>query len=86
MISGLSGGELQRLSLARALIQKPQWLFLDEATSSLDKQAEAQLLQLLRTRLPETAIIIIAHSAMETSIKPRIIDLNILSVPASAAA
>lgn len=86
MISGLSGGELQRLSLARALIQKPQWLFLDEATSSLDKQAEAQLLQLLRSRLPETAIIIIAHSAMETSIKPRIIDLNILSVPASAAA
>lgn len=86
MVASLSGGELQRLSLARALLQKPQWLFLDEATSSLDKQAENQLLQLLRARLPETTIVIIAHSAIDTTITPRIIDLNILSVPAFAAA
>lgn len=86
MVASLSGGELQRLSLARALVQKPQWLFLDEATSSLDKHAENNLLRLLRERLPETTIVIIAHSVMDTTINPRIIDLNILSVPAFAAA
>lgn len=86
MVSSLSGGELQRLSLARALVQKPQWLFLDEATSSLDKQAESILLQLLRKHLPDTTLVIIAHSAVDSTISPRIIDLNILSGAATAAA
>ena len=48
----LSGGEQQRLSIARALLQKPQWLFLDEATSAMDEAAEAQLYRLLLERLP----------------------------------
>jgi putative ATP-binding cassette transporter len=57
----LSGGEQQRLAVARALLHRPAWLFLDEATASLDPAAEEQLYRLLRTRLPGTAIISIAH-------------------------
>ena len=57
----LSGGEQQRLALARALLLKPDWLFLDEATASLDPEAEAYFYELLRQRLPGTALISIAH-------------------------
>ncbi len=59
----LSGGEQQRLSIARALLQKPQWLFLDEATGALDEASEAALYRLLIERLPGTAIISIGHRA-----------------------
>lgn len=57
----LSGGEQQRLAFARALLVKPDFLFLDEATASLDPPAEAALYALLRERLPGTAILSIAH-------------------------
>ncbi len=57
----LSGGEQQRLAIARALLARPSWLFLDEATASLDPEAEATLYRLLKTRLPGTTIVSIAH-------------------------
>ncbi|MBW6397772.1 ABC transporter ATP-binding protein/permease [Roseomonas sp. HJA6] len=57
----LSGGEQQRLALARALLLKPDWLFLDEATASLDPAAEERLYAKLKERLPGTALISIAH-------------------------
>ncbi len=57
----LSGGEQQRLALARALLLKPDWLFLDEATASLDPEAEAELYRLVRERLPGTTVVSIAH-------------------------
>ena len=57
----LSGGEQQRLAFARALLVKPDFLFLDEATASLDPPAEAALYGLLRERLPGTAVLSIAH-------------------------
>ena len=58
---GLSGGEQQRLALARLLLHKPDYAFLDEATSALDLAAERQLLNLLRERLPGTAFLVVAH-------------------------
>ena len=57
----LSGGEQQRLALARALLVKPDWLFLDEATASLDPQSEHDLLEMLKARLPDTTMVSIAH-------------------------
>jgi putative ATP-binding cassette transporter len=57
----LSLGEQQRLGLARALLQAPKYLFLDEATASLDEPAEAALYQLLAARLPDTTIVSIGH-------------------------
>jgi putative ATP-binding cassette transporter len=57
----LSGGEQQRLAIARALLLRPDWLFLDEATSSLDPEAEAELYAVLRRELPGTTVVSIAH-------------------------
>jgi vitamin B12/bleomycin/antimicrobial peptide transport system ATP-binding/permease protein len=57
----LSLGEQQRLGLARALLHAPDYLFLDEATASLDEAAEATLYRLLQDRLKGTAIVSIGH-------------------------
>ena len=57
----LSLGEQQRLGLVRALLLAPQYLFLDEATASLDEASEAQLYDLLKQKLPMTTIVSIGH-------------------------
>jgi len=57
----LSGGEQQRLAFARALLNKPDWLFLDEATASLPEEDQESLYQLLKERLPATTLVSIAH-------------------------
>jgi putative ATP-binding cassette transporter len=48
--------------VARAILLKPDMLFLDEATSALDAAMEAKVYQLLHERLPDAAIISIAHN------------------------
>ncbi len=57
----LSLGEQQRLAVARALLQEPDYLLLDEATASLDEPAEAQLYRLLQDRLKGATIVSIGH-------------------------
>jgi putative ATP-binding cassette transporter len=57
----LSLGEQQRLAIARAILQAPDFLFLDEATASLDEPAEAALYKLMRERLKTTTIVSIGH-------------------------
>jgi vitamin B12/bleomycin/antimicrobial peptide transport system ATP-binding/permease protein len=57
----LSLGEQQRLGLARALLHAPRYLFLDEATASLDEASEAALYRLLEEKLPATTIVSIGH-------------------------
>lgn len=57
----LSPGEQQRLAIARALLYKPAWLFLDEATASVDEETETLLYELLRERLPQTTIVSVGH-------------------------
>jgi len=59
----LSPGEQQRIAFARALVQKPDWLFLDEATAAVDEVTEARLYRLVRDRLPGTTLFSVGHRA-----------------------
>jgi putative ATP-binding cassette transporter len=57
----LSGGEQQRLAFARALLNRPDWLFLDEATAALPEEDQAALYRLLKERLTGTTLVSIGH-------------------------
>jgi putative ATP-binding cassette transporter len=57
----LSGGEQQRLAIARALVFKPDWLFMDEGTASLDEANEAIVYGELKKRLAGTTLVSIGH-------------------------
>jgi len=71
----LSPGEQQRLAIARALLHAPDYLFLDEATASLDEAAEAALYRLLQERLRNTTIISIGHRSTLGAFHGRRIEL-----------
>lgn len=57
----LSPGEQQRLAFARALLFAPQWLYMDEATSAMDEEDEANLYQALIDELPGLSIVSVGH-------------------------
>jgi vitamin B12/bleomycin/antimicrobial peptide transport system ATP-binding/permease protein len=67
----LSGGEQQRLAFARALLNRPDWLFLDEATASLPEDAQDALYKLLQDKLPGTTLVSIGHRASLARFHPR---------------
>lgn len=59
--TNVSGGQKQRLCIARALLKKPKILILDDSTSAVDTKTEAMITTALRTELPDTTKIIIAQ-------------------------
>lgn len=68
----LSGGQGQRLMIARALVHRPQLLILDEATTGVDPETEAEIFETLRDLLGDLTIVVISHqSAMEAAADAR---------------
>jgi ATP-binding cassette subfamily C protein len=59
----VSGGERQRIALARAVLRKPRLLVLDEATSAIDVTGEHAIIGRLRALSPRPTIVLIAHRA-----------------------
>ncbi len=72
----LSGGEIQRLGIARALYRDPGILFLDEATSALDAETEAQISKVLDSLRGRMTIVLIAHRLSTVMNSDKIIYLD----------
>ncbi len=74
----LSGGEQQRVSIARALVKQPKVLFCDEPTGSLDEDIAKQVLKVLKdlNETMKTTIMLITHNTAIAKIADRVIHLN----------
>ena len=60
--SNFSGGQLQRISIARSLYFKPKFLILDEASNQLDKRSEEKLFSNILSNFKELTLVIISHN------------------------
>lgn len=69
----VSGGERQRLALARAVLRQPRLLVLDEATNALDVAGERDVIERLRASVPRPAIVIIAHRPESIALCDRVL-------------
>lgn len=74
--SNVSGGQKQRLCIARALLKKPKVLILDDSTSAVDTKTDAMIRQAFKTYIPETTKIIIAQRIASVQDADRIIVMN----------
>lgn len=72
----LSGGEQQRLAVARAILHQPDFLFLDEATSALDGDTEAGLYDAILNHLPNAAIVSVAHREALEGLHDRVLEMK----------
>lgn len=74
--TNVSGGQRQRLCIARALLKNPKILILDDSTSAVDTQTEARIKEALRQELPETTKLIIAQRISSIQDADRILVLD----------
>ncbi len=78
---GVSGGEAQRICLARALIRQPDLLLLDEATNALDAESERHVQAALERLKQDCAVVVIAHRAATIENADRVIELQPATAP-----
>ena len=74
--ANVSGGQKQRLCIARALLKKPKILILDDSTSAVDTKTDALIRKALREEIPDTTKLIIAQRISSVQDADRIIVLN----------
>ena len=72
---GVSAGQKQRISLARALIKEPQVLLLDEATSNIDTVTEKKIFEGIKEAFPEMIIIFVSHRESSREFATKILDV-----------
>jgi putative ATP-binding cassette transporter len=72
----LSPGEQQRIAFARVLLQKPDWIFMDESTSMLDMLNEEAMYKAVKTNLPNCSIVSVGHRASLESYHGHVINME----------
>ncbi|WP_462186957.1 ABC transporter ATP-binding protein, partial [Frankia sp. CcWB2] len=81
----VSGGQAQRLALARGLIGRPDVLILDDVTAAVDAVTEATILRGLRAWSPQAALVVISHRPSVLAAADRVLRLGPDGVPAAGA-
>ena len=74
--TSLSGGQRQRISLARALVRSPRLLILDDATSAVDPEVEARILQALRTEGTGATLVVVAYRKATIALADEVLHLE----------
>jgi ABC-type multidrug transport system fused ATPase/permease subunit len=74
--TSLSGGQRQRISLARALVRRPRLLILDDATSAVDPEVEARILQALRTGDTGATLVVVAYRKATIALADEVVHLQ----------
>jgi len=74
--ASLSGGQRQRISLARALVRRPRLLILDDATSAVDPEVEARILEALRSGSQESTLVVVAYRKATIALADEVVHLE----------
>ncbi len=74
--TSLSGGQRQRISLARALVRRPRLLILDDATSAVDPEVEARILEALRGGDTDATLVVVAYRKATIGLADEVVHLE----------